>query len=330
MKKIDEREERKSKIFTYIKKNPLCAAHEISYEVDSKQIRYSFVKDSLDELIEQAKVGFFMPKSTGKKKRAPRSYFVIPRQEEEDKILWKIMSSNKILTLGFRNFKFRNIRGEWSFQLLIINFIAWFHLQLKIYSIGKVRSEKMEQRFQKNFVRGWKKYVNSSIQDKNNAIHDIGFIDFLGTIIAEDFPNLKEYFKELSIHKFPLKWRMELMNKFFEEGDFKGVAMKYKPKQYEFAEPKKSKTTPKYIKNRLKSIMTNDNKFSWEKALSIQQVERGMYGRIFDPEFVKLLRKSKVDKNEILNYAYMTTGWFDQTKKEMKSFIRDETGISLS
>lgn len=320
---------RESKILEFIKKNPLCVRRKISRSAEKIQIRDAIVKKELMKLLTQRQIGS-ITHGKPKSRSLQISHYVIPKVGQEDRILWKIMNEDKIFTHTFRNLEFRNIRGKWTFPLLVRNFIAWFHLQSKLYFFGKNLNRRKIKNFQREFLEGWKTYVNESKTQNDNAIHSIGFVDFIGTIIAEDYPNHIKYLNELKVHKFTLKKRMQLMNKFLEEGDFKGVALTYDKRKYKRKERIKFKITPKYIKSLLKPIMTNDGKFSWKKALAIQEIELGLFGGIFDPEFVKLLRESDVNDTEILKYAFESTGRFDRTEKQMKRFIRQETGISVS
>jgi len=200
---------------------------------------------------------------------------------------------------------------------------------IKYNKIQKICRKDDQKKFQRNFVKNWKKYVNSYKKDERNPFKD-DFINAMRIFVDETYFNNKEYFKEYSIHKIPLKKKLEIMNDYLDEGNFSEPALKYREELYKNKKKPKYKITPKYIKNLLKPILTRNNKFSWEKANYIQQTEEGLFSATFDKEFVKLLQKSKVNKNEIINYAYQTTGWFTETKTKMKRFIHEETGISLS
>jgi len=283
----------------------------------------------VNELIKQRRLGYILfTQSQEKRKSAIQAYFVMPKRDQEDIAIWQILNSKWIFLSRFRNIPYRNVGPSWIFPLFVNNFIAWFHLRANICFIGKKRSKSNEVKFQKNFVKNWKKTVDKFKTYKDNQFSRFSFRFGMSLHIYDAYPADKKNYEELKIHKFFLKNKLELMNQFLEEGDFKGVALNYKKRKYSH-ETKSKFTKPKYIKKLLTPILTQDNKFSWKNALRIQAAENGLFGTVFDKEFVKLLQKSKAKKKEILAYVNYV-GLEPKQKKKIKNFIHRETGILLS
>jgi len=88
MEKINKKEERKSKILTFIKKNPLCVINNISKHADKKQLQHSLSKYYLLELKKEGKINFIsISKSKAKTKKPTKSYFILPKRGQENRFL---------------------------------------------------------------------------------------------------------------------------------------------------------------------------------------------------------------------------------------------------
>lgn len=241
-KKYLKADRRKAKILFYIEKQPLSTVREIADNYHTHKSNFKLVKNSVDELLNENKVGKIF-KST-------ECYFVNPSKNEGKDILVKIVKSEKIFQNRFKKISRYDYHYGWPppFSEIVRRCINLFHLRLKILLIETRRQSRQEitneqfRRIQKehqsNFIgfitdyspnkfsvlgpaisrRGEKSFIETK-----NPTQEQRFI-FLSNYLSAKNINDERYYKLLISGSKSLGEKLDLMSIWLRTGNIRNAA----------------------------------------------------------------------------------------------------------
>ena len=273
-------EQRKSKILSYLDKNPLSTIRDISDNYQTSKSNFRVVRKTVSELFEQDKIGRIFD--------SREYYFVNPLNDDGKEILVNIMNSKKVFERRFTIIKYDDdIHFDRPiFPQIVEKCINLFHLRFKIVILEERRKSKenltskkisnLAKKFQSNFIEFLKDYTREKYSIAGNFIAERGtkaFVEskhptqenmlvYLSNYMDARYENDKLYFEQLTSGKIPLKDKLNLMSTWIRTGNKRNAA-------------DEQGTTNKNVQRILHSIMYDKGEYSLEKAAALQQVEKG-------------------------------------------------------